>query len=66
MGKFFEEKTEWVISGPFGVRRIWKDKEGKHYYLVNNIAIYNTPFDDSKIDVFKSESVRETKKRTMI
>ena len=48
-------KTEWVIKGSFGKRRVWKDNGG-HFYVVNNIAFRNYPGDD-RCDVYKSERV---------
>ena len=56
MGKLFDEKTEWVIEGPFGKRRIWKDSEG-FYYLVNNIAFRSWDGESDEIKVYKAKTV---------
>jgi len=55
MDKFYDKKTEWVVKGSFGVRRIWKDTEG-HYFLVNNIAHRNYNED---LEVYKSPRVSD-------
>jgi len=65
VGKFYEEKTEWVIKGTFGVRRIWKDDEGHHYYLLNNIAIRHVPGVDSEYEVYKASTVESKGLRTL-
>ena len=64
MGRFYDKKTEYIIVGPFGRRRIWEDDEGC-YYLLNNIRVRDViwPYASDDVKVFPSKTVNYTEKR---
>ena len=47
-------KTELIVEGPFGKRRLWKDNGG-YFYVVNNIAFRHKRDD---CEIYKADSVR--------
>ena len=60
------EKTEWVVKGGFGIRRIWKhtdDPDLGHFFVVNNMEIQNV-YDAESIKVFKAKTVQIAKALT--
>ena len=50
-----DKKTEWVVKGPFGVRRIRRDDKGP-YFLVGNVPYRNY---DPKLKFYKATTISE-------
>ena len=53
------KKTTWIVKGPFGTRRIWKDDRGM-FFVVNNIRY---PNHDEKLE-FINEVVQTPEVKT--